>query len=306
MTTPTTQPVTNETDDFASAFAEFQEPVAAAAPVVDDNVIDVDATVVADPVVVADPAVPVVPVVDGGVAADPVVADPAAPVVPVVAAADPVAERIAALESQLAALKNPEPAPAVAAPVVATPVYTTDEQATLDKYGKDWPDIRAGEALVRKAEYRDLVSYIFDQVHQRLAPLEAVTQTTSTRTQYQDIVGLVPDYDVVRDRTLAWVDTQPEYLKKAYQEVANSGSATDVADLITRFKKETGYVQPAATVPVTPAAATPVAATNAALPVAAAAAVQSLRVVKSSRSEPAQGIDANDFDSAFAEFSKAK
>lgn len=304
MTTPTDIPVTNETDDFADAFAALQEPAAAVTPAADPLVIDVDAKVVPDPVAIAAPAVPDAPVVAGAVVPDPVVpaADPV--VVPVVAAPDPVAERIAALEAQIAALKPTEPAAPVAAPVVAAPVYTKDEQAQVDKYAADWPDIRAGEALVRKAEYRDLVTYIFDQVHQRIAPLESVTQTQAGRSQYTDIVGLVPDYDVVRDKTLAWVDTQPEYLKKAYQEVANTGSAADVADLINRFKKETGYAQPAAV--ATPPAAAPVAATNAALPVAAAAAVQALRVVKSSRSEPVQGVDVNDFDSAFAEFSKAK
>ncbi len=287
---------TNETDEFADAFAALQEPVglAAASSDTDQNADDTGATEV--PAVAGDDAavpateVPAVPVSE--------VSDPVA-----TPAADGADARIAALEAQIAALKTSAATPEVepiAAP--AAPVYTTDEQATLSKYQTDWPDIAAGEALMRRAEYQQLVGYIFNQVRQQLDPALEFYQKQQGRTQYQDIVEKVSDYDDVRDKTLAWVETQPAYLKKAYQEVANSGSAADVADLITRFKKETGYVQAPATAPAAkpiPAASAPVAA---ALPAAAAAAVSSLRVVKSSRSEPAQGADPNDFDAAFEEF----
>lgn len=217
---------------------------------------------------------------------------------------------MAQLEAELAALKTakeaPPPAPAAPAPA-EQPVYTADEQAIIDKYRTDWPDIAQGEALARRAEYRQLVSYVFDQVRQQIEPIQQFATRQQGRTQYDDIVELVPDYDDVRDKVLEWVETQPEYLKAAFKKVAAEGTPADVADLITRYKKETGQAEPAAAAPAAaPAApAAPAAApAAAALPPAAAAAAKSLRVVKSGRSEPTPGSDPNDFDGAFAAFSQ--
>jgi hypothetical protein len=218
-----------------------------------------------------------------------------------VAAVKPVKNpEIEALQAEIAALKATQPAPVGAAqpaPVEAAPVYTADEQAALTKYQEDWPDIAAGEALLRRAEYKELVAYVFQQVQEYYAPVQEFFQTRSGKDQYSDIVALVPDYDVVRDKALAWIAGQPAYLKAAYTQVANEGSPKDVADMITRFKTETGYA--AAALPVTPAIVPVVAA---ALPVAAVKAAKALAVVKSARSEQSQGVDENDFEGAFKEF----
>lgn len=239
---------------------------------------------------------------------------------PAPAAQPDYATQIAALTAQLEELKKAPAAEAPApTPAPAQPVYTDDEKKIVEDYLKEWPDTARGEALLRRAEYQQLVGFMFEQLRPRLEALEAGYQTSSTRTQYQDIVALVPDYDDVRDKTLAWIDTQPAYLKAAYQQVANEGSAKDVADLITRFKKETNYVAAGGTggtpAPAAPAAASaPAAGTGAApapaapsggLAPAAAAAAASLRVVKTSRSEPVSAPDPNDFEAAFKEFASA-
>jgi hypothetical protein len=234
-----------------------------------------------------------------------------------------LAAQVAALSAQLAELKAKpaEPAPPPAAeekPEAPPPVYSDDEQAVLNDYLKEWPDVARGESLQRRQEYGQLVAHIFAQLQPRLEALEQGVSRTSTRTQYQDIVELVPDYDAVRDPTLAWIETQPDYLKNAYKQVAQQGSPKDVADLITRFKKETGYAAPAAaaTPPAgTPAPAAPPAAgataatkgavaakTVPALSPQAAAAANALKSVKSSRSEPVSTPDPDDFDAAFKEF----
>ena len=305
MTTPdTAAPV----DDFAAAFASLQTPEGAAAAlapaeeITDDNAPAIPSPTAAD-------------VPDAAAAAQPDAPANSAPAPTAAPTPAPESDRLATLEAEIAALRAaaakpaevaPTPAPAAPAPAPA-PVYSAEEQTKLAKYQEDWPDIHAGEALVRRAEYRELVGYIFEQVQQQLAPLATLAQSQQSRTQYQDLIELVPDYDEVRDKTLAWVDQQPAYLKKAYQDVANSGSASDVADLINRFKKETGYAQAAAPAPAPAAqapAAPPKVAPNASLPPAAKAAAASLRVVKSGRTEPTASADPNDFDSAFAEFSR--
>ena len=154
-------------------------------------------------------------------------------------------EEFAALQAELAALKNASAAPAAEAkpepPAPPAPLYSAEEQSAIDGYLKEWPDVAKGEALVRRAEYQQLANFMFSQFMPRIEQLERSTSTTVTRNQYKDIVSLVPDYDEVRDATLAWIETQPGFLKAAYQKVAQDGSPQDVAELITRFKKETNY-----------------------------------------------------------------
>jgi len=316
--------------EFSDAFAALQSPTgaapAAAAPAdVTDVMPKTEPAPAAAAPAAGDPS-PAAAAAPAVVESAPAAAAPAS--TDTTATADPapvVDPAIAALQAEIAALKAAQPAPAAAAPspepapAAPPPVYTDAEAATIAKYKEDWPDIQAGEALVRRAEYRELVTYVFAQVRQELAPLQAFTQTQSGRTQYGDLVALVPDYDTVRDKTLEWIAAQPAYLKTAYQSVADNGTPSDVADLINRFKKETGYVAPTQSAPAAsaaPAATAPAAAvpaakpapakSAAALPAAAAAAAANLRVVKSGRTEPGTAAaDPDDFDAAFAEFSKA-
>lgn len=327
-----TDPIKNPDDEFAAAFAELQEPAASSTPTAAaapsapaEAAVSPSASAPASaeaPAAAA--AVPPGEAGNGSGASDAATpaasaeaptstaAQPAAtPASEPAAAAPDYAAQIAALQAELAEVRKAQPAPAATPTEQPKPVYNTDEQAVVDSYIKEWPDVAKGEALLRRAEYGHLVNHIFEQLRPRLEALEAVSSTTSTRTQYQDLVSLVPDYDQVRDATLAWIETQPEYLKNAYQQVANQGSAKDVADLITRFKKETNYAAPAAAPAPTPApaaaaapAATPAPAGGLASP-AAAAAVASLKPVRTTRSDPVSQPDPNDFDAAFKEFASA-
>jgi hypothetical protein len=311
-TTPDTPPV----DEFADAFATLQAtenpdakvetPVPAPAAPVTPAAVETPAPA-GDPPAPAEPAVPV---------------DPDAPVEAVkpVPEAPDLAAQLATARAELAeARKAPVApvAPVAPAPVVETPapppIYTADEQATLTKYQEDWPDVVKGEALTRRAEYQGLINHVFESLRPTIEALQESAQKNSSRTQYSDLVALVPDYQQVREPTLAWIETQPGFLKKAYQDVAANGSAQDVAHLIERFKKETDYVPASGAgapgAPVVPAAEPAAAAARtvppvrAALPAAAAAAATSLKVVKSGRTEPTTAPDPNDFDAAFAEFS---
>lgn len=296
-------------DEFADAFASLQAPEPAPAAVADAPA----------PVAEAPAAAPTEPAATAPATAVPPTEPAAVPTEPAAAAPAPavsVADELAALRAENAALKAapapaaaaaPTPTPAPAPAPAPTPVYTTEEQAQIDAYQKEWPDIHAGEALIRKQEYRHLVEFVFSEFNKAVIPLQQFVEKQGPRTQYDDIVKLVPDYDDVRDKTLAWIDTQPEYLKAAYKRVTSEGTPADVADLIDRFKKETGHAQAAApAVPATAAAPAPAPAAPAALPAASAAVVPGLRVVQSSRSDQSAPIDKNNFDDAFAEFAKAK
>ena len=209
------------------------------------------------------------------------------------------------MEAELAELRASQVAEPEPAPAPETPLYTADEQEVLNKYFEEWPDVARGESLQRRAEYRHLVGYMMEQIKpivEELTELRSYYEKTSSSTQYTEIKALVPDYDQVRDATLAWIDTQPAYLKAAYQQVADSGSAQDVADLITRFKRETSYNAPSAPAPA-PAPAAPAAPAAPTLTPATAAALASLKPVVAGSGDPTSNPDPNDFDAAFREFS---
>ena len=185
---------------------------------------------------------------------------------------------------------QPQPQPQAQQPQQA-PLFTPDEIKELEAYEKDWPDVAKAEALRRRAEYSQLISYVFQQVSQRLAPLEQQTAGVSTRSHLNDLYTLIPDYDQVRDPVLAWVDQQPAYLKNAYMQVAQQGTPAEVADLVGRYKQANGVQAPVVRAPAAPAPQVRKAAA-------------ALAPVQSARSNVAETAP-EDFDSAFAAFAKA-
>jgi hypothetical protein len=300
MTTPTTTP---EVDDFAAAFAELNLPGDKSTPPADPPVETPPADTPPADTPPADPPVETPPA-DTPPADTPPADPPVETLAPVVETEEQMRARIRAeLEAELKRAEPPAPAPAPATPPATPPaakIYTEEEDQLLEKYKNDWPDIAKAEQLARRADSYRVVEHIFAQLRPILSSLQESVGAHSKRSMYDDIVDLVPDYDEVRDKTLAWIDTQPDYLKAAYQQVANEGTPDQVADLINRYKRETGQstVAPAPVVKPAAAPAAPVAP-------AVAKAAAALKPVATTRSEPkADAADKNDFESAFAEFSK--
>lgn len=230
----------------------------------------------------------------------------------------PTAEEWQALQREIAELRAaretppaaPAAAPAPAAP--PPPLYTADEQAAIGTYLKEWEDVARGEALLRRGEYQGLTAHIFTEIGRVLQPILEAFPQLQQNLQYRDLKDDVPDYDAARDAVIEWVDTQPAFLKAAYEQVMESGTSADIAEMYARFKKDTGWTAPAATAPnangAQPAAAPPAASAPAApskpAPApnpAAAAAAAALAPVRTSRTDPAASPDPSDFDGAWKE-----
>ena len=190
--------------------------------------------------------------------------------------------------------EQPQPQPQLQPPPPAPepPLFTPDEQKVLQDYEKDWPDVAKAEALRRRAEYRQLLGYVFEQVSHRLAPLEQMTVGGAERSHLNDIYALIPDYDQVRDPVLNWIGKQPAYVRSAYEAVAQRGTPAEIADMVNRYRQETGTRAPSA--PTPPPAPAP--------QVRKAAAA--LAPVKSARSGVTDS-QPEDFDGAFAAFAKS-
>ncbi len=285
-------------DDFSAAFAALTtdqvKPVAEAAaePVVEAAVVEPAVTETSAAEAAAEPVVEAA-VVDPAVTETPAIVEPA----------ETEAQMRARITAEVQAAA-PVVAEAAAAP---TPSYTPEEQAVLAKYEADWPEIAKAEKLARRAEYQDVVAHIFAEVQRVYSPLLDYYQNRSGKDHYAEIIDLVPDYSTVRDKAVAWAtaETQPAYLKAAFEKVIAEGSPADVADMVGRFKAATNYAAPAGTV-VAPASGAAPVKTVAPLSEPAKKAAANLSVVKTSRSVQSEGADPNDFDAAFAEATARK
>jgi hypothetical protein len=181
----------------------------------------------------------------------------------------------------------PPSAPLEPTPPIEQQLFTPEEIEFLTAYDKEFPDIARAETIRRRADLRMTVGYVFDEVTRSLQPLVQQIQNLAARTHLGDIHQAVPDYDTTREQVIAWVDKQPSYLKAAYQMVVQQGSVDEVADLINRYKKETGVVVPVAPIK-----------SELELTSAAKKAVAALAPVGSKRSG-AVVIEPQDFDGAF-------
>lgn len=288
---------------FSSAFSEASEeapplekPVKTAAPAVDDDDGDEDAEAAALDAV-DDETGDDDQAADGGdddADAGEVDAKPAKK-----AAKRPVAEdddddgllnRLADLvrktEPKGEAAKKPETQPQEQ----QIPAFSPEEQQAIDDYRNDFPEVAKAESLIRRSEYQQLVKYIFDEVTRGFAPYLQQVEVLANKAHMSDLYTAVEDYDDVRDKVIAWVDEQPEYLQTAFRHVIEEGTPAEVQDLIARWRAATG----------TPAQqANEQQPAEAELPEATKKAVASLAPVKSKRSVVPKSSNAEDFDSAF-------
>lgn len=192
-------------------------------------------------------------------------------------------ERGKAAEPEPQPQEQPEPEPA----------YTAEEQAFLEEYENEWADVSKAEALKRRTEYRELMQYMFNEVAAVLRPMTQDLQALSQERQKAQYRAAIPEYDDLQESLVSWAESQPAYLREAYQYVMKNGSPEDVADLVERYKKETE----SNTVVESPKQK----ATE--LPTPAKKAAQALAPVSSKRSSVvAAEPDKNDFEGAFDKF----
>lgn len=204
-----------------------------------------------------------------------------------------VLQRLAKLVKETPQEPEPQPAAQQSEP---PPLYSKEDQEFLQNYEKEWPDVARAESLRRKAEYRELVTYVFNEVAKNITPIVETVQALSQRTHLSDLHSVVEDYDTVRDQVIDWVGKQPAYLQVAYNHVIQNGTAEEVADLIGRYKRE---VAPAS--PPTGNASAPAKKTDTELPSATKQAAAALAPVSSKRSAVPQG-EPSTFEDAFEAF----
>lgn len=218
--------------------------------------------------------------------------------------------KFAELEARIAQQSAPAPAADTQpAPAPAPEVYSADEKAELADLQKEWPDLHRMFSLMARQVQVDTLNYAFSEVGKVLVPLQESINTYSTNDHMGAIYEAHEDYDQVYQPVMAWIETQPSFLKAAYQKVVKEGTAEDVVGLIQRFKDETKWAAPAAGQggkPATPAAAASAPSQQqTGLSEAAKKAAKAMGAVGAKRGAAAGAQDPNDFDGAWAEANAA-
>lgn len=179
-------------------------------------------------------------------------------------------------------------------------VFTEEEQAKVDEFKAEWPDVAEGIELLMKDYRQQIMQEMGQQIEPMVTPAVQFAQQTQAQQHIHQLESAHPDYATIYDDIVNWVDEQPNYLRSAYTQVAQSGSTQEVIDLISRFKAETGRDQPK------PEKSQPKPKPKAetrdrTLPDEAKKAAASLGVVNSQRSAQAKAEDPNDFEGAWAD-----
>ena len=134
---------------------------------------------------------------------------------------------------------------------------TVEQKKQLDEYEQDFDVVSKMEGIKRSRELAklrhemkqwqdDVVSKqteLFTKLAEqdsRLAPIVTRTQENEVESHFNAIRKEHADFETYRDdgSLQAWIDSKPNYIKKALRETYSGGSASDVIDMITDFKQE--------------------------------------------------------------------
>lgn len=207
--------------------------------------------------------------------------------------ADDVLKRLADL------VKDQPPADTTDQPAAEEkPLYTAEEEAKLDHFRKEWPEVAEAFELQAKGLAHSVLKYAFSQIGEQFVPLKEMVESLAVRTHYGDLTEKVGTYtDKEREEIIAWVGEQPTYLQTGMMSVIEAGTAEEVADLVGRYREATGKQPAGAQVADTGAPGGDPELSSEAKQAAAA-----LAPVSSKRSAVQAPDDKSDFDGAFAKF----
>jgi hypothetical protein len=215
--------------------------------------------------------------------------------------ADTVLDRLAEAVAKRGPAKKDEPAAAPAA--VETPqeqpLFTADEEAKLEHFKKEWPEVAEAFELQSRALAHSVLKYAFGQIAEQFTPMRDMVEAMAARTHYGDLKDKVGEYtNEERDEIVAWVGEQPTYLQKAMTDVIEGGTAEEVADLVSRYREATGKAKPAGAGADTkePSGGEPELSDEAKKAAAALAPVSSKRSAVQGQDDP------GDFGAAFTKF----
>lgn len=160
-------------------------------------------------------------------------------------------DRIARLEQQLEQARKQEPPkkeePKKEEPKKEEPKFSDDEQSAIEELTADWPTVdKAMAARLRLAteqitqQFEGKIDAAIKNMMQQLAPALQTVGTVATDKFTQDLANVHSDVQEIFPKVEEWVNKLPSVLKDAYNKIIDYGSAEEVADVITLYKKVHG------------------------------------------------------------------
>ena len=131
-----------------------------------------------------------------------------------------------------------------------------EEKAAIAEFAKDYPEIsKAFEIEQKHREYAlkklfaETLANVVGKVYEDIRPLQGTAKVVSENQHFSKIERAHPDYyelvpaDASAPAKLEeWIDTQPALVKKVYKQVYNEGSADEIIELVSEYKRATGVV----------------------------------------------------------------
>ena len=219
----------------------------------------------------------------------------------------------AAITAAVAAAKAPETPPTPEPPKQDVPLtmdmfITEDEKKILAEYDKEWGDVAKAEQIRRRADIQFAQAQIFREVGKVLAPIVEAMKQSQVTTHFNTIRASHPDYEALLPSVQTWVGQQPAIYRPTLERVLQSGSTSEVIELLTAYKQAVGSTgavpaTPASSVQQAPAGTPPTVVRPAQQPPAApsAKAVAATAAVMSQRTGSPTAKDPQDFAAALAE-----
>jgi hypothetical protein len=215
--------------------------------------------------------------------------------------ADDVLKRLAAeIAKQGGAKQEVEAPPPATDAEPERPLFTEAEQASIDHFAKEWPEEHEAVRLMGRDIGVSAIKFVFESIAPEMRQIRDMVVQMSTRMHYGDLVesvGEISEDEIAKVKSWAEGQDQP-YLQKAYLGVIKEGTADEVANLVSRYREETG-TQPAPQ-PAAEPAKKPVGDTE--LSGVAKQAAASLAPVGTKRSVVQNPDDAQDFDAAWDKY----
>lgn len=138
----------------------------------------------------------------------------------------------------------------------AEPVYerevSEEDEAFLNGYKKDWPDVSKAEELHRRVLTQRL-GIILAQMHQHVQKeLSDIRKALNIQTLSSETGG---DYEGIKQQVLGWIDTQPAIMQDTYRSIIEGEDTSKIKQLLDIWKQSSS--QNSASSPVSEPASQP-------------------------------------------------
>jgi hypothetical protein len=206
-----------------------------------------------------------------------------------------VAERVVEKVVGKSAPKVEEVKPA---PVKETFKLSSDEEAQMTAYSKDWPDHAKAMEIHEKILLANVEKVLTDALaplFAKIPELEKSVQGVVGNSAVETLARVHPDWDILVPEVEKWIPSLPKYLQNAANQTLDSGSSADMIELLNDFKEATGR---------TKVEEGKKEEKKEVINPADNPRIQSMASTKSSRTSVTAAADPNDFDGAFEEFLK--